>query len=218
MVQSVGLLQWLLLSLLIVASSGVKCRKNKDCPGYSYFGRTRCCSNKCVRKASIFHPCPVNKNKKFYKFICPDGKSFSMNKFSVKNLKLQILEKCTVNADELCPSWPYAWQRNENGCSLPKSLGRAGRYLGRNFYGACLIHDFCYGTPGSSRKKCDYWFKKNIESTCDGLSEGQPFSKMIAWKCKKMLGLSQIHYPLSENFYFVVFTCSWCVAFSSFAG
>src|SRR4051812_6621247 len=89
----------------------------------------------------------------------------------------QLQEFCAKNNGELLQSWtcPNSGKiRTDSFCKLKTALGEqftngcTGTFggVGKQFFGACVVHDFCYhnepAVSGRSKAACDKRFLENM--------------------------------------------------------
>ena len=76
---------------------------------------------------------------------------------------------------ESLPNYPYA--KSPNGCSIPEykpgewdawRLTYKGFGFNISFRKACIKHDTCYYTPGTSPNQCNTQFHHDLNVACDG--------------------------------------------------
>ena len=110
--------------------------------------------------------------------ICPQGNKFySPSSHFDEEFKKAFEENCQCD----CCKYGSKFPDHTYGCSGPGSLGAN---LEDNYNGkaACVIHDHCYATIGTTRKACDNDFRENLSTVC---YENIQSRKMLPNKGKK---------------------------------
>ena len=95
-------------------------------------------------------------------FYCPQGKKFnsSSTHFDDKFVKA-FEENCQCD----CCKYGEMFPNHDFGCTAPFGLGEdlENNY---NAKAACVIHDHCYDTIGTTQEACDNEFRENLKIAC----------------------------------------------------
>ena len=95
-------------------------------------------------------------------FYCPQGNKFnsSSTKFD-KEFERAFEENCQCD----CCRYGEMFPDHDFGCTAPFGLGKD---LEENYNGkaACVIHDHCYGTVGTTQEACDNDLRENLRTVC----------------------------------------------------
>ena len=99
-------------------------------------------------------------------FYCPQGNKFySPSSHFDEEFKKAFEENCQCD----CCKYGSKFPNHDFGCSGPMGLGE-NLENNNNGKAACVIHDHCYGTIGTTREACDNDFGENLRTVCkDGL-------------------------------------------------